>query len=67
MRALYPRYCAACGKLNMVSINTLYGGEVCDASCWRVFELRKIRATLGEDFDLEADIATCAENGVVSL
>jgi hypothetical protein len=60
----YPRFCAACGTINMVSATSPYRGEVCGAHCWAVLEMRQIRALMGKDFDFAADQATCEREEV---
>ena len=57
----YPRHCAACGRRNMVTPGSPYKGEVCGPACWKILEMRKTRAILGQEFDEEADRVTQAE------
>lgn len=57
----YPRYCAACGTRMMVHIHSDYAGSVCSTECWKVLEMRRTRAILGESFDPEKDAQTWTE------
>lgn len=61
MFAPQPRHCAACGRLNMVTANSPYGGEVCDATCQQVLRIRQARSSMGEAFDENKDLQTWAD------
>lgn len=52
----YPRYCAACGRRNLIAPNSLFGGVVCDQTCLDILRLRESRAIMGKPYDPDAEM-----------
>jgi len=63
----YPRFCAACGRLNMVNPDSSYDGEVCGKACAQILGARRAAATLGVTFDEKRDHDSCTRGNVRPL